>query len=270
MPAPEALLQQLTQRLASSGGAVVGFSGGVDSALLAKAAHDALGPQALAVTVDSPSLARRELDDARALAQELRLRWEVAQAHEMANPLYVANPGNRCFFCREEMSAVLGQVARRAGLPRVAMGVNVSDLAEDRPGHAAMQRAGVWWPLVEVGASKEDVRAMARAAGLRVADKPAMACLSSRVPHGEPITLAKLRRIEAAEDWLRDRGFGVVRVRAQGEGARVEVAPAEVPRLEALAAEAESALRAFGFASMAVDPQGYRPGGADAPAVLRL
>lgn len=256
------MLAALRAAFAARGGAVVGFSGGVDSALLAKVAHDALGPRALAVTVDSESFARRELEGAQAFAAELGLRWRVVQAREMRNPLYVANGADRCFWCREEMSAVVGKVAAEEGVATVAMGVNVSDLSEVRPGHEAMRRAGVWWPLVEVGAAKEDVRAMARALGLAVADKPAMACLSSRIQHGQPVTVEALRRIEAAEDWLRDQGFGQVRVRVHGQDARVEVLPAEVPRLQRMAPAVEQALRALGFTRVAMDPRGYRPGGA--------
>lgn len=257
-------LRGLRAALAQSGGVVVGFSGGVDSALLAKLAHDALGPRALAVTVDSPSLARAELADARALAEELGLRWRPVHGQELEDPRYLANPPDRCFFCREEMSAVLWEVARAEGLPRVAMGVNVSDLAEDRPGHAAQRAAGVWWPLVEAGASKADARAMARLLGLRVAEKPAMACLSSRIPHGEPITPARLARVEAAEAWLRGQGFEVVRVRSVGETARIEVGQGEVARLRAMALEAGAELQRLGFRAVEVDPLGYRPGSLNA------
>lgn len=253
-------LAALRAAFAARDGVVVGFSGGVDSALLAKVAHDALGPRALAVTVDSESFARSELADAEAFARGLGLRWQVVEAREMDNPLYVRNAPDRCFFCREEMSAVLRRVADREGIAALAMGVNASDLAEYRPGHEAMRRAGVWFPLLEVGATKDDVRAMARLLGLAVADKPAMACLSSRIQYGQPVTVAALRRVEAAEAWLRARGFAQVRVRVLGERARVEVLPAEVPRLEGMAAEAEAELRRLGFEAVEVDPRGYRPG----------
>jgi uncharacterized protein len=256
-------LDALQAAFRARGGVVVGFSGGVDSALLAKVAHDALGDRALSVVVDSPTLARAELEGALAFARALGLRCEVAEAREMDNPLYVANPGNRCYFCRGEMSSVLRRVAAREGLGTVAMGVHVGDLGEERPGHAAMREAGVWWPLVEVGAAKEDVRAMARQLGLSVAEKPSMACLSSRIAHGEPITLAKLRRVELAEAWLAARGFRQVRVRAHGDSARVEVPPADLAALRAVAAPAEEALRALGFRAVAIDPRGYRPGAPD-------
>lgn len=253
-------LAALRAAFAARGAAVVGFSGGVDSALLAKVAHEALGPRALAVTVDSESFARRELEDCRAFAQELGLRWEVVQAQELRNPLYVANTTQRCFFCREEMSAVLRRVADREGIPTLAMGVNVDDLQEFRPGHQAMQRAGVWFPLVEAGATKADIRRMARELGLGVAEKPAMACLSSRIQYGQPVTVETLRRVEAAEDWVRARGFAQVRVRVHGADARVEVLLADVPRLQSLQAELAAALRGLGFREVAVDPQGYRAG----------
>lgn len=256
----EAQLAALRAAFAARDGVVVGFSGGVDSALLARVAHDTLGPRALAVTVDSESFARRELEDCRAFAEELGLRWRVVQAHELRNPLYVANGTDRCFFCREEMSAVLRRVADQEGIATLAMGVNVTDLGEFRPGHQAMRRAGVWFPLVEAGATKADIRAMAHALGLRVADKPAMACLSSRIQHGQPVTVETLRRVEAAEEWLRARGFAQVRVRVHGADARVEVPLPEVPRLSAMQGELAAALRGLGFGAVAVDPRGYRAG----------
>jgi pyridinium-3,5-biscarboxylic acid mononucleotide sulfurtransferase len=259
--AAAAMLDRLRASLAARGGVVVGFSGGVDSAVLAKAAHDALGPRALAVTVDSESFARRERAEAEAFARDLGLRWSVVEAREMDNPLYVRNGADRCFFCREEMSAVLRKVADKEGIATLAMGVNVDDLREVRPGHEAQRRAGVWWPLVEVGATKADVRAMARALGLGLAEKPSMACLSSRIAHGQPVTVEALRRVEAAEEWLRSQGYAVVRVRVQGDAARVEVAPGEVARLQAMAAEVRAQLQGLGFRDAAVDPRGYRPSG---------
>ncbi|HEV8359558.1 MAG TPA: ATP-dependent sacrificial sulfur transferase LarE [Candidatus Thermoplasmatota archaeon] len=257
---PPAGLAALRAAFGARGGVVVGYSGGVDSALLAQTAHDALGARALSVTVDSPSLPRRELAAAEALARERGWRWRAVPARELENPLYVANGADRCFYCREEMSAVLRRVAVQEGLATLAMGVHVDDFAEVRPGHAAMRAAGVWFPLLEVGAGKADVRAMAQALGLKVWDKPAAACLSSRIQHGEPVTVERLRRIEAAEAWLLDQGFRVVRVRARGQRARVEVGPEEVGRLQGNEPAARAALIALGFSAVEIDPLGYRPG----------
>src|SRR3989441_2825455 len=213
------------------GRVLVAFSGGVDSGLVAKLAHDALGNGALAVTTDAESLSRWELAEAQAEAAEIGIPLRVVKVSELAIPGYVANPVNRCYFCRAELAGVLTEIAAKEGFRAIADGVNRSDLGDVRPGVRAMDEAGFWHPLVEFGLAKADVRAMAQSLGLSFHDKPSNACLSSRIPHGTPITIDSLRQVEAAEDYLRERGFRQVRVRHHGTIARVEVPPEDIPRL---------------------------------------
>ncbi len=252
----EAMVRAMRER----GRLLVAFSGGVDSGLVAKIARVALGDQALAVISDAESLARRELEEARASAAEIGIPLRVVVVSELANAKYAANPRNRCYFCRSELASELLRIARVEGFPAIADGVNLSDLGDDRPGIRALDEAGVWHPLVEFGLPKAEVRALAEALGLSFYDKPSNACLSSRVPHGTPITVELLLRIETAEDYLRDRGFRQVRVRHHGATARIEVLPEEIPRLAAIEADVVAAFRSLGYASVAIDPRGYRTG----------
>ncbi|HVL87922.1 MAG TPA: ATP-dependent sacrificial sulfur transferase LarE [Candidatus Thermoplasmatota archaeon] len=254
-------LSELLSLFEGQGRVVVGYSGGVDSALLAAAATRTLGREnAVAVTVDSESLPRSELATACESARAMGLWHEVVRTSELANPRYAENPVNRCYFCREEMSRVLLDAAGRWQATRVAVGVNASDLREWRPGIAASRAAGLWMPLLDLGLGKDDVRALARAMELPVADKPSMACLSSRIPFGETITVEKLARVERAEAALRARGFAQVRVRSHGDVARVEVEPHELARARRAGAEIERDLRAAGFAFVTLDAKGYRSG----------
>lgn len=257
---PQARLDRLRASFRRQAGVLVAYSGGVDSALLAKVAADVLGPRALAVVVDSESYARRELEGALAFAREAGFAVEVVRHSELADPEYAANPTNRCYFCRKGMAEVLRAEADRRGLTAIAVGTNVDDLSEWRPGLAALREAGAWSPLLEVEATKEDVRAMARLLGLSVAEKPSMACLSSRVPHGEAITIEKLRRIEAAEETVRGHGFRQVRVRSVGDLARIEVEAGQVQRLVALLDDIAPRLRELGYARVEADLAGYRSG----------
>ena len=240
---------------------LVAFSGGVDSAVLAKVGADALGARSLAVIVDSESYAAEERASALSFAKELGLAHELRFHSELADPSYAANPVNRCYFCRQGLSDVLLAMAAERGFDAVAVGTNADDAKDWRPGDAALRERGAWQPFVELGMTKADVRAVARELGLPVADKPGMACLSSRIPYGEPITMEKRTRIGRAESWLKAQGFAQVRVRTfEGTTARVEVLPADVARATAMLDAMQAALAPLGYARVEVDPRGYRTG----------
>ncbi len=241
---------------------LVAFSGGVDSGLVARVAKDALGPDALAVLADAESLARDEREQALAEAEEIGIALRVLPMSELMSASYVANPSNRCYFCRQELGRNLVPLARDLGFEVIADGVNVSDLGDVRPGIQAMNEAGFWHPLVDAGMEKEDVRSVARHLGLSFAEKPSNACLSSRIAYGEVITVEKLQRVDEAERAIRVLGFPIVRVRADEGTARIEVPPADIPRLTApeISAKVIAAVRAAGFVYVTVDLRGYRSG----------
>jgi uncharacterized protein len=258
-PAIDAIVADLAAR----GSALVAFSGGVDSAVVAALAFKALGERAVAVTAAAETLAGVELDQARRAAAEIGIRHEVTTYSELSDPEFVANPGYRCYVCQGMRMGTMQRLAGEWGYAVVCDGTNASDPGPDRPGLRAVRENGVYSPLLAHGVEKLAVRAIARRLGLSVWDRPANACLSSRIPHGQLVTLGKLRRIEAAEEILIRHGFRVIRVRHDGGLARVEVDPAEVARLASLWGEVEPALRALGFERAAFDPRGYRRGGAD-------
>lgn len=253
---------RLSDAFRAKGRVLVAFSGGVDSAVLAKLGADALGPDSLAVIVDSESYAREEKEAAEAFAREMGIPFETVWHSELADADYVANPVNRCYFCRKGLSGVLQGIARERGFATVVAGTNADDGKDHRPGDQALREEGVWQPFVELGMGKEDVRALARHLRLPVWDKPSMACLSSRIPHGQPVTLEKLTRIGRAESLLRARGFRQVRVRTLEEGAlaRIEVLPEEIPALQAALSEVAPAFHLLGYARVEVDERGYRAG----------
>jgi uncharacterized protein len=266
LPSQTDVLDVLVADLASRGSALVAFSGGVDSGVVAALAFRALGEKAVAVTAAAETLAGAELDQARRVAAEIGIRHEVTTYSELDDPEFVANPGYRCYICQGMRMGTMQRLAKAWGYAVVCDGTNASDPGPDRPGLRAVREQGVYSPLLAHGVDKAAVREIARAFGLSVWDRPANACLSSRIPHGQLVTLGKLRRIEAAEEILAARGFRVIRVRHDSGLARVEVGPEEVSQLAAIWGEVEPALRALGFARADYDPRGYRRGGADLPA----
>lgn len=252
----------LRARLRDLDRVVVAFSGGADSAFLAWVAHDELGPdRASAVTAVSPSLAPEEEHECRALAEEWGLRWAPVLTDELANPAYSANDGERCFHCKTELMDVVTPLAAGA---TVVLGVNVDDLGEHRPGQRAAAERGAAFPLVDAGFTKADVRAASRALGLRTWDKPAAACLASRVPYGTPVTLSVLREVAAAESGLRALGFRQLRVRHYGDLARIEVALDELPAVVAQREAVVEAVRSAGYRYVTLDLEGFRSGNLNA------
>lgn len=265
MQIPEQLpkkLRQLRQLFAEIDRALIAYSGGIDSTLVAKLAYDALGERALAVTAESPSLLPEDLEDARIQAAEIGIAHQVVQTHEIENPDYSANPVNRCYFCKSELHDKLKPLALELGYPYVVDGVNADDLADYRPGIQAAQERGVRSPLAELGVSKLEVREFAQLLGLPWWDKPAQPCLSSRFPYGEAITVAKLQRVGRAERYLRQLGLKNLRVRSEGETARIELLPDEIKPF-ILATDLNNLVTAFqsyGFLYVTLDLEGYRSG----------
>ena len=242
---------------------VVACSGGVDSSLLALVAHQELGPSALAVTAVSPALPPEELAQVEALAAAHGLRWRAVPTRELERPGYVANTGERCYHCRSELFDVLAPIAAQEGAV-VAVGTIVDDLSDHRPGLRAAAERGVRTPLADAGFMKADVREAARALGLSVWDKPAAACLASRIPYGTPVTLGILDRVGRAEAALHALGFAELRVRHYGDVARIEVPLSDLARvLEARPAVVE-ALQAAGYRYVTLDLEGLRSGNLNA------
>jgi len=262
----EAKRLALDARLRNVGRLMVAYSGGTDSAYLAFAAHQALGAEMLAVIADSPSLSRAHLRDAVAFAESQGIPLRVIDTHELEDAEYVRNDGSRCFHCKDELFKVMALAGGPLGFSVVAYGMNVDDRGDFRPGQKAAAEHQVLAPLAEAELTKEEIRTLAREAGLRVWDKPASACLSSRIAYGLPVTRETLESIEKSEEALFAMGFRQFRVRHHGELARIEIAREELERMLSLSmfAEASAALKRLGYKYVTLDLEGYRSGSMNA------
>jgi uncharacterized protein len=244
---------------------IVAYSGGVDSALVARAAHDVLGSQALAVTACSPSLAETDRRAGALLARRIGIAYREIQTHEIDNPLYRANAGTRCYYCKSELYDRLEAIRADEGFEVVLDGTNADDLGDVRPGLQAARERRVASPLLEAGLDKQAVRSLSHRLGLPTWDKPENACLASRLPIGTEVSISRLLRVERAEVGLRELGFRQLRVRDHGAVGRVEIAVEELDQAlaESMRPRIEAAVLAAGFERVEVDPRGYRRGGAD-------
>ena len=255
-------LDTLRHLFSEMGQALIAYSGGVDSTLVAKVAYDVLGDRAIAITAESPSLLPDDLEEARIQAATIGIAHEIVKTHEMENPDYTSNPVNRCYFCKSELHDTIKPLALKRGFPYVVDGVNADDLHDYRPGIQAAKERGARSPLAEVGITKLEVRQLSKELGLSWWDKPAQPCLSSRFPYGEEITVEKLRRVGNAERYLKQLGFANIRVRSDGDTARIEVMPDQIQAfvttsdLPAIVTK----LQSFGFFYVTLDLEGYQSG----------
>jgi len=254
--------QRLQEQLRGLGRLLVAYSGGVDSAFLAWAAHRELGENMLAVLADSPSLARSQMHDAVAFAQELSIPLTIIQTLEMERPEYRQNDASRCFFCKDELFTVMEEFRSQNEFDIIVYGVNADDQGDHRPGQQAARQHRVAAPLLDAGLTKQDIRELARLAGLRVWDKPASACLSSRIEYGRPVTPEALHVVEQGEEALRQMGFRQFRVRHHGDIVRIEIAREELPRAlsSEMAVEFTRIFKALGFSYVTLDLEGFRSG----------
>jgi len=252
----------LDAKIRTLGRSLVAYSGGVDSAFLAWVTHQALGSDMLAVIADSPSLARTHLEDAIAFVREQDIPLEIITTSELDRAEYVRNDASRCFHCKDELFTVMESFRVARGFDSIAYGVNVDDQGDFRPGQIAARKHHVAAPLLEAGLTKQEIRELAHSAGLRVWDKPASACLSSRIEYGRAVTREALSTVEQGEDALRDLGFRQFRVRHHGEIVRIEIARDEMPRAlsPAMAAEFSCIFKALGFKFVTLDLEGFRSG----------
>jgi pyridinium-3,5-biscarboxylic acid mononucleotide sulfurtransferase len=263
--------QQVEHILHQLGRTLVAYSGGVDSAYLAYAAFQALGDQMLAVIADSPSLARTHLRDAISFAEEQRIPLKVVKTSEMERPEYIRNDTQRCFHCKDELFNMMEELAQQHGFASIAYGVNVDDQGDFRPGQRAARQHHVAAPLLEAGLTKTEIRELSENAGLRVWDKPASACLSSRIEYGRPVTAEALAAVEQGEDALRGLGFRQFRVRHHGEIARLEISREELSRAltPEMFAQFTHIFKGLGFTFVTVDTEGFRSGSMNSSPSLR-
>jgi uncharacterized protein len=266
LPDLPAKRQRLQAHLRSLGRTLVAYSGGVDSAFLADAAHQVLGDNMLAVIADSPSLARFQLQDAIAFAQERQIPLEVVATQELERPEYVRNDAVRCFHCKDELFTLMEEFRRQRGFQCIAYGVNADDQGDFRPGQEAARQHQVAAPLLEAGLGKQEIRELARQAGLRVWDKPASACLSSRIEYGRPVTREALAVVEQGEEALRGLGFRQFRVRHHGQIVRIEITREELPRAldPDMTEKFTRIFKALGFTYVTLDLEGFRSGSMNA------
>jgi uncharacterized protein len=247
-------------------GVIVAYSGGADSAYLAWAAHEALGDQAVAITADSASLPESHKRDAEAFAKKHGIRHEYIETREFDNPDYLKNDSNRCFHCKDELFTRLDELARAHGIEHVVYGVNVDDLGDYRPGQRAAKLHQAKSPLVDAGLTKAEIRELSRRAGLETWDRPASACLSSRIPYGTPVTIQNVKTVERGEEAIRELGFRQFRVRFHGDVVRIEIAPDELDRAMSveMARKFTAIFKPLGFHYVTLDLEGYRQGSLNA------
>lgn len=255
-------LEKLKALFSQMDRALIAYSGGIDSTLVAKVAYDVLGDRALAITAVSPSLLPEELEDAKIQAAQIGIAHEVVETHEMDNPNYTSNPVNRCYFCKSELHDTLKPLATERNYPYVVDGVNADDLQDYRPGIQAAKERGARSPLAEIGITKVEIRQLTKELNLPWWDKPAQPCLSSRFPYGEEITITKLQRVGRAEVYLRKLGWSNLRVRSQGDMARIELPPEHIKNFVAKTDlnQLIEVFQGYGFVFVTLDLEGYRSG----------
>ena len=257
-----AKLEKVKDILLEMDKALVAYSGGIDSTLLAKLAFDVLGDKAIAVTANSPSLLPEDLEEAKQQAHAIGIKHQIIETHEIDDPNYSSNPVNRCYFCKSELYGQLQPLAEQMDFPYVVDGVNADDLSDYRPGIQAAKERGTRSPLAEAGLTKLDIRAATRELGLPWWDKPAQPCLSSRFPYGEEITVQKLQRVGQAERYLRELGYRTLRVRSDGDTARIELPVEQIQTFinSADLSEVTQKFKSFGFLFITLDLEGFQSG----------